>query len=667
MNLSYAWLQELVAFDLAPPALAERLTMAGCNIEEVHEIDGDFRLVAEVTANRPDWLCHWGVAREIATLTNKTFRLPPWDLCEEGPPITDLITVEVPAADLCPRYTARAILGIKVGESPDWIKRRLEAIGVRPINNVVDITNYILFETNQPLHAFDLDLLAGRRIVARRACPGETMTALDGTNCRLTEEMLVIADAERPVAVAGVMGGVETAVNERTCNILLEAAYFEPCQVRRTSRSLRLFSDSSYRFERSIDPSAVAHLSARAAQLIAACSGGKVASGIIDTAPDLGQPWEVTMRFERCQRLLGMHIEGSTVAEIFRSLGMEVLHRDAVGIRVRVPSFRQDLRREADLIEEVIRVFGYERVPENVALTVSRTSMPPAVSALRMAREALVGFGYFECATDTFLPPAWLTGYPGAAAATPLLLRNPVNAERPALRTTLVPSLLEVRQRNALETEVRLFEVSRVYGAEGDSPDPLRLAVLDDRGMEYARGALEGVLAALRCEAKLVVEPIAERETPPALACAAWLRLGDHPAGFLGIPSAATLRRHDLRQQPAVAEIDFDLLATLPRQRRLFRPLPRFPSVRRDIALVVREEVKWAEIERLLQGRWQLIEEIALESIYRGTSVGEGYKSVAFSLILRAPDRSLTDAEANALRDAVVAHLTAEIAGARLR
>jgi len=667
MNLSYAWLQELVASDLSPNALAERLTMAGCAVEEVQEVGGDVRLVADVTANRPDWLCHWGVAREIAALTKKPLRLPMWTLREEETPVTNLLTVNVLAADVCPRYTARIIRDVTVGESPEWLKRRLVAIGLRPINNVVDITNYVLFETNQPLHAFDLDRLAGRRIVVRRARPGETMTALDGTRCCLGEEMLVIADAERPVAVAGIMGGADTAVGSHTRNILLEAAYFEPRQIRRTSRSLRLFSDSSYRFERGIDPSAVARLSARAAHLIAETGGGKVASGVIDTAPDLGQPWEMSMRFERCQRLLGVPIEGAAIAEILRGLGLEVLHRDAAGIRVRVPPFRQDLTREIDLIEEVIRIFGYERVPEKTGLVVRCTPVPPAVAATRAVREALVGFGYFECATDTFVPHAWLAGYPGEGAAAPLLLCNPVNAERPALRTRLTPSLLEVRRRNADESDVRMFEIGRVYRGDGDTPDPTWLAVLDDRGMEYARGAIEGVLAALHCEGKLTVEPIPDSAAAPALEHAAYLWVGERCAGFLGMPSAEVLRRHDLRQRPAVAEIDFNLLIALPRQRRLFRPLPRFPPVRRDIALVVPEKVRWVDLERLMHGRWPLVESIALESIYRGEAVGAGYKSVAFSLILRASDRSLTDEEANALRDAVVAHLTAEIDGSRLR
>ncbi len=664
MNLSTEWLSELIEPDLTAEAMAERLTHAGCEVEEVRPVPGGAMLVAEVTANRPDWLCHWGVARELAALTDTEARLPDWTLVEDGPPVEALTRVEVTegARAFCPRYTARVIQGVTVGESPDWLKRRLESIGQRPINNIVDVTNYVLFETNEPLHTFDYDLLAEHRIVVRMAEAGETFRAITGEQAVLAADRLVIADADKPVALAGVKGGANTEVHAGTTNILLEAAYFQPEQVRRASRAARMDSESSYRFERGVDPGLVERASSRAAQLICEVAGGTVATGVIDTAPDLARPWELELRFARCEKLLGKRIEPVPMGNIFRGLGLEVLFKDAAKMRVRVPTHRQDLTREIDLIEEVIRVTGYDRIPVHVQLPLTPSRTPPFVAAARTARDTLVGLGYHECVTDAFVPAAWLEGVP--ADGEPLRVDNPVNAERPVLRTALAPSLLDVRRVNRLADGVRLFELGHVYHGAGQ--EPTHVALLDDRGVAHVRGALEEVLRQWRVEGACTVE-VADVGQALAEGSGAILKIADRPVAWFGELARTRQNLHDLDRAPAVLEADLTAILALPRRSQVYTPLPRFPAVRRDIALVVPESVRWQVIQDRVRERPACMEAVEFQSVFRGGDLAPGTKSMAFAMRFRAPDRSLTDDEANRLRDAIVAHLTASIPDAYLR
>lgn len=669
MNLSYKWLTELVDTDADPVQLGEMLTHAGCAVEEIHPAaGGDTMLVGEVTTNRPDWLCHNGVAHEIAALTGVAFTPPEWELRETGPDVNTLtsVTVTDEAKTFCPRYTARILRGITVKESPDWLKQRLEAIGQRPINNIVDVTNLVCFEMNQPLHAFDLNLLSEGRIVVRMAEKDEPFSAITGEQCKLTPEMLVIADAQKAVALAGVKGGSNSEVHAGTTDILIESAWFQPQQVRRSSRASRMDSESSYRYERGIDPGMTAAASARAAQLMQELAGGELATGIIDTHPTLAEPWEVEMRFERCDKILGVHIEHVDCEQVFRGLGLEILHRDASAIRVRVPTFRQDLTREIDLIEEVIRVTGYDRVPTTVTMPLQRPRISSAVTGARLARQTLTGLGYFETYNDAFVPESFLTGYPISGSYEAVRVMNPVNHERPMLRSTLIPSLLEIRGNNRLERDVRLFDLNHVYHGAEEPREPVTLALLDDRGTEYVRGAFEELLSCLHIEADVTFRPVdAGAAFQPG--SAAEVRIGTECVGMAGLVTPNECGRHGIDEPPAVLEVDFGHIAALPRATRLARPLPRFPAIRRDIALVVPEAIRWAEIEACIRQQTEHLEDVRFESIFRGKGLQADEKSVAFRMVFRSPERSLTDEEANVARDAIVERLTATISGARLR
>ncbi len=665
MNISYQWLESLVPSGLSAQELADRLTAAGIEVGEVHAMPGgDFQLVAEVTSNRPDWLCHFGLAREVAALTGKPFAAPVIAPAEKGAGIAGQFKVTVEDTTGCPRYTARLIKGVKIGPSPAWLCQRLEAIGLRPVNNVVDITNFILFERNQPLHAFDADKLAGREIVVRRAKAGEKLTALDGTACALTPDTLVIADAQQPVAIAGVMGGLASEVTGHTTNILLESAYFEPLQVRHTSRRLKLLSDSSFRYERGLDIAGVERASARACELILEIAGGELASGVIDTAPDAGKTWEVTMRYARLEAVMGCTYSKDEVKRIFTGLGLQIQHDDAVGICVRVPNVRRDLIREIDLIEEVARIAGYARISEKVTLRVERSHETPLSSGLKLIRRALADAGYHECVTDPFISEKWQEN--GQAVR----VLNPVDSGRPVLRRSLIPSLLDVRRVNRHETGVQLFEINRSYCNVAGRTESLRLALLDDRGVEYVRGGLERALAALRVSGtalRLAPENTGAEHEHLDKAGQARVLLQDLDAGVAGRISPGVAKLHDLENQPAVLEVELATLVELPRSDRVYKPLPRFPGIRRDLALVVREEVRWQQIADVVCPELQNPAMLHLESIYRGKGLEPGTKSVAFSFQYFAADRTLTDDEANALRDALLQKLAHSIPGARLR
>lgn len=668
MILSYNWLKELTGAQLPAQELADALTRVGLNVEEVTPVGGgDFAMNADITTNRPDWLCHLGVAHETAATLGLAVKAPEISISETGPAVDTLssVTVMPGATEHCPRYTLRVIRGVKVGPSPAWLRDRLTAIGQRSINNIVDITNLVCFEMNQPLHAFDMDKLAEGRIVLRLAEKGEEFDAITGEHAKLEPDMLVIADARKAVALAGVKGGANTEVGDGTVNVLLESAWFQPRSVRRAARRTRMSSESSYRYERGIDPGMTARASARAISLILQLAGGELATGIVDTNPDLGKPWQVTMRFDRCDKLLGVKVEADEVERIFTGLGLKVLLRDDKRITVEVPTFRQDLKREADLIEEVIRLAGFDRIPEKITMPLALAHEMPETGCARTIRRTLVGLGYHECITDAFVPAEWAATFsPGES---PYVIRNPINAERPVMRSVLTPSLLEVRKTNRLSADVRLFEIGRVYLRTANGPEErTRLAILDDRGVEYVRGAIEAVARAMAVAGEVRVESRPELPGHTAGSGGA-VFLDAAEFAVIGETEKAVAERFDLTLLPALGEVEADFLAAAPRLGRNYHPLPRFPGVRRDISLAVPEAVRWSDMEAVVRKSADMLDGLSFESLYRGKGLKPGMKGMAFSMMLRAPDRSLTDADANTVRDAVAAALTTAFPGAELR
>ena len=461
MKISLNWLTDYVDVSIPVAELSERLKQIGLQVEEQIDTDTDIVLDLEITSNRGDCLGHLGVAREVAAVLGLEFKPPQIGELPTAGKARNLTAVEVLDPDLCPRYTARVIRGVKVGPSPAWMVERLEAVGLRSINNIVDVTNYVLMEYSQPLHCFDYDKLAENRIVVRRAAGGEQMVSIDETKCELDDSMLVIADAARPVAIAGVMGGLDTEVAEATTNVLIESAQFDPLSIRRTSRKLQLMSESNYRFERGVDPVGVDAASLRACQLILELAGGQLAEGIVDVWAEPFQPRRVALRPERCCAVLGMDVSAERQAEILDHLGLAPEAEDG-RIVCTIPSYRADLTREIDLIEEVARVEGFDKIPvaDRIAHAVSAETLQTRVR--RMAGEALTACGFDEAVTFTFVDraEAELLGAERIVAVDPLTRRT-----NNVLRPTLLPNLLRACKTNqdVGNAEVSLFEIAACF------------------------------------------------------------------------------------------------------------------------------------------------------------------------------------------------------------
>ncbi len=580
---------------------------------------GDTVFDIEVTPNRPDWLSVIGIAREVAALTGNPLRLPEIRLTEDGGAVETLARVRVDAPELCPRYTARIICDVKIGPSPAWLRQILEKVGLRSINNVVDVTNYVLMECGHPLHAFDYNLLRSHQIIVRRAENGEQYEAIDGSRHELTAEMLVIADAERPVALAGIMGGKNSEINDATTNVLLEAAYFSPPNIRRTSKQLGLASDSSYRFERGTDIEGLVWASQRAASLIQQLAGGHVAQGMIDVLAKPIQRRRVNCRYAQVNRLLGIEVPAATVKKIFVSLGMSVSREDADSCEVEAPSFRVDVEREADLIEEVCRIYGVEKIPATMLpATVQVSAFDAQWDSRQKVRRILTALGFHEAMNQTMVQEGNLK------------LQNPLTSEMSALRDSLVPGLMANVRTNVSrhEYDVKLFEIGRVFAADGTEKWKLALAATGrrtpgdwERTEKVDYFDLKGALEELGVTAEI-------REIPVVQA-----------------------RKMGLRDAVYVAELD---LPTAGREEKQYRELPRFPAVVRDMALIVAEEVRHADVMAAIEkNRSKYLEEVQLFDIFRGGQIPTGKKSMAYSLRFRAPDRTLTDAEVNAAHEQI--------------
>ena len=639
----------------------------GQPLEEL--IPSDAILEVEVTPNRPDCLGHLGLARELAAALGRSLGrdfMPPFTGGVE-PPGTDLVDVTIEAPELCRRYIGAPITGVRVGPSPLWLRRRLFLAGVRPISNVVDVTNYVALEYGQPLHAFDLAALGGRRIVVRRARPGERLLGLDGETRTLTPDMLVIADAERPVALAGIIGGQETAVTEGTADLLLEAANFDGVSVRATSRALKLRTEASVRFEKGISPELALAGARRAAMLLAEITGGRVHVGWADVYPRPQEPARVRFRPAQVDGLLGVHVPLQEMEAILKRLDFQVRIQDDGEWDVLSPVFRLDVGIPEDVAEEVGRLHGYEKVPATLPGRRRSTWQPARPSLERRLdalRQALAGAGFTEVVTPALTSGALLDRLEVGEGAMRVI--NPVSDDQDTLRTTLVPSLLRVaaHNRNRGRPAVSVFEVARVYLRRPDAPDAqpderVRLAAVRSglAGAEAGRRAFLELKGALErsLDALAPVEESYERDRATLFhpgRCAQVLVCG-RPVGHLGELHPDTLEPFDLEGRVVALEIDLEPVLEIDLPRRS-RPLPRFPAVNRDLAVVVPEEVPAGELLRTIKGAGgELLESATAFDEYRGSQVPEGRKSIAFALTFRSRERTLTDAEVDRQLEAV--------------
>ncbi len=639
----------------------------------------DTILDISVTPNRPDCLCVIGIAREIAALTGQRLIYPDFSLPEGGSEIHQRTSVTIMDPDLCPRYVARMIEGVAIGPSPHWMQTRLERVGLRPINNVVDVTNYVMMEYGQPLHAFDFELLEEGRIVVRRAHPNEAFVTLDGVKRVLDEEMLMICDGVKPVAIAGVMGGLNSEIRPQTRTVLLESAYFNPANNRRTSKKLGLETEAAYRFGRGIDYGGCLRAANRAASLIQQLSGGRLVEGVVDAYPKPLQPSPIHLNFSNVSRILGMDIPAQTIKVYLKNLELDVCEEDEEKLRVTPPTFRGDLEREIDLIEEVARLEGYEKIPCTLPKgPPSSEEMSQELILEQRTKDLLIQHGYYEVITYSFTGPRSLEGLnlsPDDQRREGLSLLNPLTVDSSLLRTSLIPGLMETARYNLSHKnmDLKIFELKKVYLlAPGERlPKEIKfltgLAMGMDGEIHWASSTreidfydLKGCIEDL-CESLQVKEIAFEKdETIPYLhpGKSSKILLRGEAIGVMGEVHPDTLAHYEIAGKAYLFEIEFDRLVKGASEKKKFRPLPKFPAVHRDLSLIVEDHLEADKVEKAIRSLEQpFIDDVKLFDVYRGAPVPEGKKSLSYRIRYQASDRTLTDDEVNRYHEKMILRL----------
>ncbi|SHE32740.1 phenylalanine--tRNA ligase subunit beta [Desulforamulus putei] len=645
----------------------------------------DAVLELDLTPNRGDALCITGVARDVAALLNKELKIPHPQFTEGEEKIEDLVKIDIEDPDLCRRYVARLIKGINIGPSPMWLQNRLRSAGIRSINNVVDITNYVMLELGQPLHAFDYDKIKDRHIIVRRAGEGEKIVSLDGVERTLNADMLAITDEAGPVAVAGIMGGLDSEVTEDTVNVLIESAYFHPISIRRTSKALGLRSESSIRFEKGIDINGCLRAADRAVELIQQLAGGTVVSGAIDNFPNPITEKTILLRPRRVNWVLGVEISRQDIIDIMRRLQFRV-QEQGEDLLVTIPTFRPDITGEWDLVEEVARLYGFNRIPETLPFGASTQGIRTTEQQLTWdIRDVMTACGFHEVITYSFVHPRVfdLMNLPeDSRFRSAVRLQNPLSEEQSVMRTVLVPSLLEVLQRN-LNRRVQkgaLFEIARVFYPVEGQPLPEEIPVLaavaignmpktwnqPSRPMDFffMKGVAEQLMDSLGVPGVAFT-----RHQDPSFhpgRCAR-IEVNGQLLGVVGELHPDVIENYDLGGRAVALKLDLKVLAQVNRPVKQYQGLPKFPMVERDLAVLVKQDVPAAEMLSIIKkAGGNLLKKVDIFDVYQGSQVPEGYKSVAFSMKFQAPDRTLTDEEINDKMQRITNSLTAQT-GAVLR
>ncbi|HEV2694174.1 MAG TPA: phenylalanine--tRNA ligase subunit beta [Verrucomicrobiae bacterium] len=637
----------------------------------------------EVTPNRPDLNSLIGIAREIAALTGNELKIPVIQfLNTESEPINGLVSVQNDEPELCPRYTARIVRKVKVGPSPDWLKGTLEKVGIRSINNVVDITNYVMLEVGQPLHAFDYHLLKGLegktpKIVIRRAAEGEKFTTLDGKERTLTNQTLLIADETRAVALAGVMGGKNSEINDQTVDVLIESANFKPQNIRATSKKLELRTDSSYRYERGGDVGICDWASRRAVQLICDLAGGQVLGHSIDNFPHHPEPKQITLHFAKSKDLLGVSISHQEQVSFLEKLGMKIVEQTPGVCTFSMPSWRVDMKREVDLIEEVGRLHGIEKIPSTPPRgALGSNAFDSVYDQIGEVRRILAGLGLNEAQGQTLISKSEVRNVKEEEI---VALANPLSSDMDVLRPSLLPGLLHSLRHNINRKhhDVALFEIGRVFtNVGGQTKENRNVAIAitgqralpywsgDDRNAKFDAYDLKGLVEEMLEQFGLRGVAFGKRTESTALflESAAVTLGGKLPLGELGQLLPVLAKKYDLRDAVFLAEFNLDLLLSKRNPAKSFKTLPQFPSSRRDVAMLVPEVVTHdAVLSAVKQAKAANLESVELFDVFRGQGVPAGQKSFAYAFTYRATDKTLTDAEVNSAHEKIIGSLKTQL------
>lgn len=671
MKISYAWLKEYVNLNLNPEELADCLNQIGLMVETTSSYEDDTVYEIETYANRPDTLGHLGVAREIAALLGLSLKTRNWPLRELPQATAGMVDINILDPRLCPRYCGLVVKGVKVGPSPDWLKKRLEAVGLRPINNVVDISNYVCFSLGQPIHTFDLSKIRGARIKIRKARKGETIRTLEGQTAELDPEMLVIADETTPLAIAGVIGGEDSGITETTTDVFIESANFNPVSIRLTAKKLGLSTDASYRFERGVDPNAAPAAAVMAASLL--CEfGGRVSKGLLDVYPAPRKPRTVNLRLRRVNELLGLEIEPDFVVKTLTGLGLKLKEQSPLVWTAEIPGFRVDLEREADLVEEVARFYGYDRIPSAVT-PVKSFDLPTDRRRDRVWRlkKVLFHHGFDEVINFSFADPEkeqlWQTG------CRPIKLQNPISSKLSILRTSLLPGLVEnaVWNFNREAEGVHIFEVGNIYYWEEEEThrENLNLGILttglrsgrtwreEEKETDFfvLKGAVEDICGYLGYE-QLSFEPVEHPFFEPGQALKILVK--NEPVGLMGLLNAKLARSYDLERQAYCAEISLqELLSRQPRTFS-FQPIPRYPGTSRDLSFLVDDSLSYQQIQQQLQKlNIACLENFLIYDRFQGKALSPGKVSFSVRFYFRHSARTLQTEEVDRAMQEIISQL----------
>jgi len=700
MKILYDWLKEFVEVPFAPRELAERLSLAGIAVEGVSETSAGPLLDLDLTINRPDCLAHYGVAREVAALGRNELKPVSVALPEAGESAARATRVEIECPELCGRYTARILRGVKVQPSPDWLRKRLEALGQGSINNVVDATNYVMVELGQPMHAYDLDLLAERRIIVRRARPDEKIRTLDDVERTLSPEVCVIADAARAVGIGGIMGGAESEIGFATRNVLLEAAWFDPISIRRSSKALGLRTEASTRFERGADPEMVELASRRCAALIRELAGGEVLAGVVDVYPARREPLALELSREELLRVMGADVPDREIEAILRALGFAP-HRidqhidqtrgsaDAPFARwqCRQPSWRQDVTREVDLIEEVARHYGLDKFPPRLHPAKQPAARLPHAEAEDRLRERLIGLGYREIVSIPLVNEGEDALFrPGDVV--PARVANPLAEDASLLRSNGLVSMAHALawNLNRGQHDLRLFEIGRAYRLLSDAPEEMRIVTIGATGLARQQGVAESAREYSFADLKGDLDQIGdlaggfrwknESSGWQNAAHAGAFSTGKNGAGEpraggqAGQLATRVAEKFKLRQDVFLAEWALDPFYAGYKQSRAarkYQPISRFPAVERDFSLILPDGTTFASVREAIAGL-RIPEVISIEAVdlFRGQNIPPGKFSLLVRVTFQSQEATLTEAQLNDFSSRIISTLQQKL-GAELR
>jgi phenylalanyl-tRNA synthetase beta chain len=639
----------------------------------------------EITPNRPDCLSIIGVAREIAAIQKVRLKYPDFKLADKGNQISKRTSIQIEAPDHCPRYVARLLEDIKVKSSPYWLQDRLLSIGLRPINNIVDVTNFVLMESGQPLHAFDFDRLAENRIVVRTAGKGETFVTLDQKERVLDPEMLMICDGQKPVAIGGVMGGLNSEIEEGTTRVLLESAYFNPVSIRRTSKRIGLSTDACYRFERGVDPEGQIAAANRAAKLMAELGGGRLISGLIDAYPNRQRVKSLKLSTKNTNRLLGTHLQPKEIAKLLKSIEFTVEpkapKKDDTVLKVTPPSFRVDISRPEDLMEEVARLSGYNNIPTTFPLMpATGRSAHKEIDLRHRMRQLMIGFGFRETLNYSFMHKQSadrLRLKPDDPRRKLVDILNPLTEDQAVMRTSLVPGLLQTVHFNFFQQtkNLKIFEIGKIFINEDPRQLPREPQILAAiwTGSRYEaswhdqvtdcdfydiKGVVEDLLKALQIEG-IQYTQVPENECAYTRAgYSAQILSHNILLGLVGEIHPAVLEHYDLKQTAFLFEIYLEHLAPLINDSRQSKPIPKFPAIFRDITIIINNDIETQKVVAEAQNRQEaLVERLDLLNVFEGNPIPEGKKSVSLRVTYRSSVKTLKDEDVTPIHQSIADRL----------